>query len=239
MSIVSQIPLLRSKLELLVRGRKLKRTLPNGIRFYVSPDSQLKYLRMSFDTDLTELASRYVSEDSVVWDIGANCGVLAFSSAVAKQIVAVEADPFLCSLIQDSMRLNGVPIVLVSAAAFSKGGIAEFSIAQRGRASNHLSAVEGSSQTGGERSRMLVPTITLDALLDAALAPTLVKIDVEGAEVDVLRGAERLLNDIRPILYLEIVDSTRAECERILVGAGYDMVRSAEMNWTCLPQRRG
>lgn len=234
-----QVPLLRAALESLARGRRFKRSLPNGIRFYVSPDSQLKYMRKRFDTDLIELAERYVAEDSVVWDIGANCGVFAFSSAAAKQIVAVEADPFLCSLIQDSVRLNGVQVVLVSAAAFSENVLAEFSIARRGRASNHLSGFEGSTQTGGERSRMLVPTITLDGLLDATLAPTLVKIDVEGAEIEVLRGAERVLNEIRPILYLEIVDATRAECQRILGAAGYEMVQGAEMNWTCLPRARG
>ena len=221
-----------------MRGKKLKRRLPNGLAFYVSPDSQLKYLGKRFDTDLTDLANTFVSADSVVWDIGANCGVFAFSSAAAKQVVAVEADPFLCNLMQDSMRLNGVSLVLVSAAAFSTSTLAEFSIAHRGRASNHLSAVEGSTQTGGERTRLLVPTITLDSLLDHVLPPTLVKIDVEGAEVDVLRGAARLLHEIRPVLYLEIVDATRAECNRILHLADYDMQQSAEMNWTCVPRSR-
>ena len=235
---LQQTPLLRSALEFFVRGKRVKRRLPNGLYVYVSPDSQLKYLFKKFDTDLTDLANNRVSESSVVWDIGANCGILAFSSSAAKQVVAVEADPFLCNLIQESMQMNDVQLVLVCAAAFSQYGIAEFSIAHRGRASNHLTSSEGSSQSGGERSRILVPTITLDGLLESVLPPTLVKIDVEGSEVEVLRGAERLLNDIRPVLYLETVDSTHSQCESILKAAGYDLVRGAEMNWICLPHAR-
>ena len=238
MSIVKRMLLLRSSLEALARGRKVKRRLPNGLTIYVSPDSQLKYLRKRFDTDLTDLAKEQVSSSSVVWDIGANCGVLAFSSSAAKQIVAVEADPFLCNLLQESMAINGVPLVVVSAAASSGNGIAEFSIAQRGRASNHLSSVSGRSQTGGERARMLVPTITLDALLDAVLPPTLIKIDVEGSEVEVLMGAKRVLNEARPMIYLETVAETHPACVRILTAADYDLIKYDKMNWLCVPRPR-
>lgn len=83
---------------------------------------------------------------------------------------------------------------------------------------------------------MLVPTITLDGLLGSVLPPTLVKIDVEGAEVEVLRGAERLLSSVRPVLYLETVGSTHSQCERILQAAGYDLTKGAELNWLCLPK---
>ena len=238
MSIVKRMLPLRSSLEALARGRKVKRRLPNGLTIYVSPDSQLKYLGKRFDTDLTDLAKEQVSSSSVVWDIGANCGVLAFSCSAAKQIVAVEADPFLCNLLQESMAINGVPLVVVSAAASSGNGIAEFSIAQRGRASNHLSSVSGRSQTGGERARMLVPTITLDALLDAVLPPTLIKIDVEGSEVEVLMGAERVLNEARPMIYLETVAETHPACVRILTAADYDLIKYDKMNWLCVPRPR-
>ena len=77
--------ILRSLLEKAVRGKMVKRRLPNGAKIYVSPDSQLKYLKRKFDTDLTELAKSHVNSQSVVWDVGANCGVLAFSSAGARQ----------------------------------------------------------------------------------------------------------------------------------------------------------
>ncbi len=50
-----------------------------------------------------------------------------------------------------------------------------------------------------------VPMTTLDAeVASLGLRPAVVKIDVEGAELDVLRGAERLLSEARPVLFLSL-----------------------------------
>jgi hypothetical protein len=58
---------------------------------------------------------------------------MAFNAAKAKQIVAVEVDPFLVGLLQQSVVLSGVPVKILAAAAFSHVSIAEFSIAKRAR----------------------------------------------------------------------------------------------------------
>ena len=139
-----------------LRSATLRRKLPNGVPIYVTPDSQLKYLKRRFDVDLIDLAARHVDEGSRVWDVGANCGVMAFSAAKARQIVAVEADPYLVYLLQKSAAANGVPVAIVAAAAYSKVGLAAFSIATNGRASNYLTSAGGRSQTGGERARIMV-----------------------------------------------------------------------------------
>lgn len=228
--------MLRSFIERLMRNRRVKRRLPNGVQIYVSPDSQLKYLKQNFDADLSEMADRFVTSSSVVWDVGANCGVMAFNAAKARQIVAIEADPFLASLIQESVALSGVPVAVVTAAAFSSPSLAEFSIARRGRASNYLTAVGGHSQSDGERARFIVPTITLDSLLERFDPPTFIKMDVEGAEVDVLEGASRILKEARPVLYFEAVAATIDRCKEILVSAGYKVTQGADSNWLAEPR---
>jgi FkbM family methyltransferase len=221
--------------ERLSRNRKLRRTLPNGVAFYVTPDSQLKYLKKRFDMDLVELAATRVDSQSAVWDIGANCGVFAFSCAHARQVIAVEADPFLCNLLQQSVTMNGIPVAVVAAAAYSSATLLEFSIASRGRASNFLSSFGGRNQSGGERGRLWVPTISLDDLLDHFLPPTFVKIDVEGAETEVLRGATNLLRKVRPVLYLEIGPDALANCCKLLESVDYRLRRGAELNWLAEP----
>ncbi len=222
--------MIRRTIEALARNRRVRRTLPNGVALYVSPDSQLKYLKGRFDADLVALAAERVGPNSVVWDVGANCGVFAFSSAAARQVVAVEADPFLASLLQQSVALNGAPVEVVTAAAFSSIGLASFSIAARGRASNFLTGAGGHGQTGGVRGKRTVPTVTLDSLLDHFGPPTLIKIDVEGAEAEVLRGATRLLREARPAIYIEIPPGEETTAT-ILREAGYTLTRGAEMNW--------
>lgn len=222
--------MLRRAVERLARGRRVRRTLPNGVAIYVSPDSQLKYLRGAFDADLVALAQTRVDAGSAVWDIGANCGVFAFSCAHARQVVAVEADPFLSNMLTQSIALNGTKIEIVAAAASDTTGLANFSIAARGRASNHLTATGGHSQTGGERARITVPTLPLDLLLDHFGPPTLVKIDVEGAEAAVLRGAVRLLREVRPVLYLEIAPGETAS-RALLEAANYRLTPFGDMNF--------
>jgi FkbM family methyltransferase len=230
----SRSPMIKSLARRLLRNRRVKRRLPNGVTICVSPDSQLKYLKQEFDLDLTEMCRRFVTEESVVWDIGANCGVMAFNAARAKQIVAVEADPFLADLIQQSSDMNGVDVCVIRAAAFSKHSISKFSIAKKGRASNYLSEM-GERNDAGERARMFVPTITLDSLLDYFDPPTFIKIDVEGAEVEVLKGCEKVLTHIRPVLYYESFEDTAEPCAKILRSFDYKITKAAELNWLAEP----
>ncbi|HEY8138457.1 MAG TPA: hypothetical protein VIF61_11475, partial [Methylocystis sp.] len=76
-----EFAMFRSIVERLMRNRRIKRRLPNGVPIYLSPDSQLKYLKSNFDIDLSEMAEKFVTNSSVVWDVGANCGVMAFNAA--------------------------------------------------------------------------------------------------------------------------------------------------------------
>ena len=133
------------------------------------------------------------------------------------------------------MALNGVPVIVVPAAAFSCRTLAEFSIARRGQASNYLSAGAGRSQTGGERSRIVVPTVTLDSLLERFDPPTFIKVDVEGAEIDVFQGAQRILAEVRPTVYYEAAGPTVERCREIFIAAGYGVTAGAEMNFLAVP----
>ena len=49
-------------------------------------------------------------------------------------------------------------------------------------------------------------TITLDLLLEQGPAPNVVKIDVEGAELEVLRGGLRVLTEAKPVILCEVND---------------------------------
>ena len=226
---------LRTAAERAARGRSFRRHLParfDSAPILVSPDSQLKYLKpgeSAFDAQLLDLAETFVQADSSVWDIGANIGVFSIAAAaLAKRgrVLAVEADIWLAELVQRSARLQpatSAAISVLPVAISDSTGIASFVVAKRGRASSSLEAVAARSNVGGARYRSYVPTVTLDSLLPTFRPPSFMKIDVEGAEEAVLKGATRVLRESRPKIYVEVGIETTEAVTAILKSNGYEL----------------
>ncbi len=224
--------MLRSALRGVFHGRLIVRRLPaavGGARVHLSPESQLKYLlpgRRGFDRDLLAWAERYVSTGDVVWDIGANSGVFTFAAAGrGASVLAVEPDPFLVHGLLRSRAANpGLQTEVLSAAASDARGEARLAIAVGGRASNSLRAFGSDRRYVGRSGlEVIVPTLRLDDLL-ALSAPNLVKIDVEGAELAVFRGAARLLAETRPRIIFEVGRELWPEISSLLRRAHYRLV---------------
>lgn len=231
--------MIRSLLEKLSRGRVVRRRLPpehGGHALYVSPEAAMKLWRRDLgavDPFLLRMAGEQVRPGMTVWDIGANVGLFAFAAAFAAgpsgRVLAVEADGWLAGLIERSAReapASYAPVEVKAAAVSDAPGTVTFCIAERGRAGNHLESVAGSTQTGGTREVVQVPAVTLDSLLDGS-TPHLVKIDVEGAELLCLRGAERLLGEVRPVVICEVSAENAGEAGAILRRHGYTLFDAA------------
>jgi hypothetical protein len=79
--------------------------------------------------------------------------------------------------------------------------------------------------------------VTIDTLADRHFMPDVIKLDIEGGEVDALRGAERVLAHRRPAILLEVHGKAiEWECLSILRDAGYDPPSVVERRrW--LPER--
>lgn len=222
----------RTLLERLSRGRVLSRKMMvagKAIPIFVTPDAQLKYLKFgtdAFDKDLIELAEKYVTGNSNVWDIGANVGTFTFAAASLVRtgsVVSVEADIWLAGLIRRTACLPAYQgnVAVLPAAISNVCSVATFMVANRGRASNALETAGGHSQMGGVRERQHVPTLTLDKLLNSFPAPDFVKIDIEGAELMALQGANRLIHEIRPKFYVEISQTLSGAISSLFQNAGY------------------
>ncbi|HEV3459561.1 MAG TPA: FkbM family methyltransferase [Thermoanaerobaculia bacterium] len=231
----------RALLERLSRGRVLKRRLPpdlGGHTLLVSPDAAMKLWRRDLrqvDPLLLRLARELVRPGATVWDVGANVGLFAAAAAFlagpAGRVVAVEADGWLAGLLRRSAGTapaDHAPIDVLSAAVAAAVGVADFVLASRGRAANHLAGVPGSTQAGGARGVQKVVTVTLDWLLGWFPAPDLIKIDVEGAELECLRGAGGLLGRERPVILCEIADDNAAAVGRLFAAADYQIYDAAQ-----------
>lgn len=231
----------RKLLERFSRGRILKRHLPasfGSVPIIVSPDASLQFWKPRVKSDLFDFAREFVRPGDVVWDVGANVGLFTVSAAqmagVSGRVIAVEADVWLAGLLRKSAAIQpgtSAGIQIIPAAVSNATAIAQFNIAQRGRASNFLVGAGGSSQTGGIRETVSVVSITLDWLLEQGVAPDVLKIDVEGAELSVFEGAKRMLAGARPVILCEVREHARDAISEILLGYGYTL-----FDWDAKPR---
>jgi FkbM family methyltransferase len=217
----------RHALRHLLKGVSLRRRLPEAFgqaELYVSPESQLKYLKpwqAGFDRSLLNWADELVHSGQTVWDIGANVGVFAFAAAgKGATVLAVEPDPFLANLLlrSKSLRANaGLNVSVAACAVAETSTLTRLEIASGGRAANRLSGQPGVRKSFGRTMQdLIVPTIPLDALLTCSAPPRLVKVDVEGAELSVLGGGITVLSEARPVWIIECSSDTWPEAASIL-----------------------
>ncbi|MFL2832025.1 MAG: FkbM family methyltransferase [Coraliomargaritaceae bacterium] len=159
--------------------------------------------------DLFNVCRKYVKLNDVVWDIGSNLGILAFSAAVKTgklgRVFSLEADPRYADI--QSRTLKGFSeqagqVSILCAAVADQSGILDLVIPRKGHSRNHLSMVSGNSAGESEMKKQVV-TLTLDWLLEYWVAPNFIKIDIEGAELLAVLGGSRLFSEIRPVGYVE------------------------------------
>jgi FkbM family methyltransferase len=228
-------PVLREMIERLTRDWVVRRRLPGdfgGAPIRVTPSAGLRYLFrpiVSVDPILLGLVGEFVQRGAVVWDVGANIGLFSFAAAsragTGGLVVALEPDVWLVQLLRRSaleQPAGSAPVQVVPAAVASKLAIRTLCLASRSRAANHLSEY-GTTQTGGWREQQSVVTVTLDWLLESLLAPHIVKIDVEGAELEVLQGAKRLFETVRPVLLCEVIPVNARGVTEFLKALDYDI----------------
>lgn len=168
--------------------------------------------------------------DDVLYDIGANVGLVALHAAHKCRTVAFEPDPAFLSRLRRNLELNpGVAVDVHPIAISDTDGTAELFTDGAGGNSPSL------RHQRGESEMIEIRTQTLDSVVAGGTlpAPTSLKLDIEGAEILALRGAKALLTGSAPprALFLEVHDaflpafgSSAEEVLTLLGDAGYDKV---------------
>jgi FkbM family methyltransferase len=133
----------------------------------------------------------------------------------------VEPDTKIVSLLRRSAirnRENSVVDVLPVAVS-DEIGVSRFHIARRNRSTSYLEGF-GTYQTGGVRTTVMVPTVTLDWLACHFPLPDVIKIDVEEAEVGVLAGGTEVFRNL-PTIICEVANRNSAAVAGLLGVHGY------------------
>lgn len=135
---------------------------------------------------------------SVYVDVGANLGLTSVMAARViplGTLIAIEASPRNFECLRQTLKRTGISNcnAVLCAIGEKEGEI--------GIVDSEFAAGSYVSESGGVR----VPMRTLDCLLDGlgTAAPNLIKIDVEGFELEVLRGCRKLIEDHCPRFVME------------------------------------
>jgi FkbM family methyltransferase len=187
--------LLRAVFRVMLRitGRhSLRRVLPGGEVVRISP----AYRYITWNPVEYAAFHEVLKPGDVALDVGANVGpyALAFGFWVGAtgHVYAFEPAAGAFGGLEEHIRRNGLTgrVTAVRAAVADQVGTAEF-MSEGAQGTNHLVPL---GAPGGAAATVRVPTTTIDTFCAAhGLRPTLIKIDVEGAELAVLRGARRTI----------------------------------------------
>lgn len=199
----------------------------------------------SYEPDIYLPYAASIHEGMTVLDVGAHVGFFALAAAKRVgplgKVVAFEPSPSTLRVLRHHVRLNRwddrvtVEPAVVSSEA---GSVTFYTFDDSMAASLSKENVEVLNVQRPERATPVeVPAVTLDEYCRArGLAPNVIKIDVEGAELRVLRGAERLLRESNDLVIwcevhprqMENLGDDVAELAPYLEQLGYSLVPIAD-----------
>jgi FkbM family methyltransferase len=193
-----------------------------GLRFNAG-GGNAGYALGTSEPAVQDVFAQLVKKGQVVYDIGANAGFYTVIAArlvgPSGQVFAFEPLPANLALIDHNVQLNGFANVTGLPFAIGRArGSASFTLgfdSTRGG----LTSVHAEPGTNGT---IEVAVRALDDLIAEGVVapPDVIKMDIEGAEVEALHGALTTLAERRPSLLIEI-HGTGAELEPLLVAHGY------------------
>lgn len=216
---------------------KLKLSMPNSIaqiknaRFYlpnfpIDCIQRIMVLTQNYwDTAALNIINKYLPDEAVILDIGANIGSHSVYWALeknAKKIYAYEPLESTYEILAKNIELNHLEdkVKTFNYGLFNldtKASVSSFNVTNVGNTSFAPSS-------GGNFELRRLDSIKIPEKID------LIKIDVEGAEVEVLIGAMNTIRQNKPVIVIESFNR-KTEIDDIFVSLGYrqvDTIRQGE-----------
>lgn len=151
---------------------------------------------------LTKFFIKNFKEKDIFYDIGTNYGFYTYLALeFCKEVHSFEPLPEVFSTLKKNLQ-NELRVFLNNVAVSDQKGASELFIA--GGGSTILQEVENKFKRKSKKIK--VETITLNDYIKNHSKPTIIKIDVEGAESKVIEGGKEFLKNNSPIISMEVWD---------------------------------
>jgi FkbM family methyltransferase len=177
-----------------------------GLWLHLNPRTGRTYFEGAGEPEVQNALQQCLRPGMIFYDIGANIGFFSLLAAriVGKdgRVVAFEADPEIAVRLREHVARNDCRAISVEEkAVWSEPSTVFFARTDPAmspdRGLGHIVAT-----VAGDTIQ--VNAVSLDMYVQTVPAPDFLKCDVEGAEVEVFRGAHRLLTEKRPGILCEM-----------------------------------
>jgi len=157
-----------------------------------------------FEPDMIKLIDEVVKPGAVVYDIGANVGCMSIAlSKRAKIVHSFEPSPITVEYLKRNITESGIKNICVHSFGIGESFKAtSLTYSKHDRSGAFISDIS-EADAGHEKDLVIVEGI--DTLLLFGLsAPDFIKIDVEGYELNILRGARKTIKEYKPTAIIEM-----------------------------------
>jgi FkbM family methyltransferase len=189
---------------------QVQRGPAQGIWLHLNPRTGRDYFNGDVEPEVQAVLLQYLQPGMTVYGIGANIGFFSLLAArlvgASGHVTAFEADPEIVERLHENVvRNQGAPISVDGKAVWSSSSPVFFARADAevspDRGLGHVFDNEAEKSAPGT---IRVEAVSVDEYVRASGAPDFIKCDVEGAEVEVFRGATKLLNESPPLILCEM-----------------------------------
>lgn len=192
-----------------------------------SDDDYLEHIGAVFEPEMVRLFRAAADDSEVVLDIGANIGCTAILfGALAKNVYAFEPSPTTFTLLERNIRRSGLSnVFLHNIGLGAESGECTLTFNPSNRSGGFVSQLTQASVGHA------VERITIRRMDDVAQSLHLssidfIKVDVEGFEGHVLRGAGHTLATYKPVVVLELNHWCLNAFQRTSIPDFFDLLRS-------------
>lgn len=187
-----------------------------GLWLHLNPRTGKSYFEGGGEPEVQGALKQHLRPGMIFYDIGANIGFFSLLAArlVGKEgrVVSFEADPEVVARLREHVTRNEFGWITVEErAVWSEPRTVLFA---RTDPATSPDRGLGHIVSAAARDTIQVDAVSLDDYTRTQPPPDFIKCDVEGAEVEVFRGAQRLLQEKRPCIICEMHSE---ENQRILV----------------------
>jgi FkbM family methyltransferase len=189
-----------------------------GLRFNAGPSNPAYGLGTN-ERPVQEELARHLHPGDIFFDIGANVGFFTVIGAKlvgpTGRVFAFEPAPANADRVRHNVALNSFAnVTLLEKAVAQHAGQAELLVTSYSGGA----ALASVGTLGDVQERIAVEVVSIDELIaqGALQPPTFVKIDVEGAELDVLRGMVDTLATHKPLIIYEVDDEDEGRFQQKL-----------------------